>query len=69
VPGRGVIICTLAAWGSSPQAGHIGFGPGFVQENQRMRIQRAAATQPALACSGYARALLLTGAECLSCPL
>jgi hypothetical protein len=46
-------------------AGHIGFGPRFIQENQLGGVQATLPTPPGPARPRNIRAVLLAGAECL----
>jgi len=63
----------LRTWGVDPltpqrapaQAGQIGFGPRFVQENQFGRVPAALPTPPGAARPRNVRTVLLAGPECL----
>jgi len=70
--GRGLPMA-LRTWGVDPltpqgapaQAGQIGFGTRFVQENQFGRVQTALPTPPGAARPRNVRTVLLAGMECL----
>jgi len=51
----------LAALGSAPQAGHLGRGPGFVDEDELLGIELGLGLEPGLATGDDVRPLLLGG--------
>jgi len=51
----------LAALGSAPQAGHLGRGPGLVDEDELLGIKLALSVEPGLAAGDNIRPLLLGG--------
>ena len=53
----------LALGTSSPQPGHVGFGPRFVQEDQAGRIQSRLLPNPAAAGPADVGAVLFAGPE------
>ena len=55
----------LAFGGSSPQPGHVGFGPRFVQEDQAGRIEGRLLPDPAAAGLPDVGAVLFAGPESL----
>ncbi len=56
---RGVIRRAFVAAGAGISPGHIGFGPGLVQEYQAAGVEVADFVQPLLALSRYVFSLLL----------
>ena len=58
-------VDTLTPQGAPAQAGQIGFGTRFVQENQFGRVQTALPTPPGAARPRNVRTVLLAGMECL----
>ncbi len=50
---------------SASQAGEIGLGSRFIQEDQLSWVQACLAASPLPSGSCYVRAVLLAGAECL----
>jgi hypothetical protein len=56
---------TLALGGSSPQPGHVGFGPGFVEEDQAGRVEGRLLADPAAAGLPDVGAVLFAGPESL----
>jgi hypothetical protein len=55
----------LAFGRSSPQPGHIGFGPGFVEEDQTGRIERRLLADPPAAGLPDVGTVLFAGPESL----
>jgi hypothetical protein len=54
----------LAARRAAMRAGHVGFGPGLVDEDQPSRIKPALIGFPARAPSGDVGTILLGGEQC-----
>jgi hypothetical protein len=54
----------VAAWCPAAQTGHVGFGPGLVDEDQPSRIKPALIGFPACASSGDVGTILLGGEQC-----
>jgi len=54
----------VAAWRPAAQAGHVGLGPGLVDEDQPSRIKPALIGFPACAPSGDVGTILLGGEQC-----
>ena len=55
---------TLAAGRPAMLAGHIGFGPGFIDEDQSVRVDVTLMTLPALALTSNVGPVLLRGVQC-----
>jgi hypothetical protein len=55
----------LAAHGAPAQAGQVGFGAGFIKEDQPRRVPRRLLTPPVPPRPDDIRPFLFTGAECL----
>ena len=55
---------TLTPRRSTMGAGHVGLGPGLVDENQAAGINAALVTLPPRALSRYVGSLLLGGVQC-----
>ena len=51
----------LAPCGPSPQRGHVGFGPGLVNENKSPDVDTPLMRLPPQALAGHVRPVLLTG--------
>jgi len=51
----------LAALGPAPRAGHLGRGPGLIDEDQLLGIEIGLGVEPGLAAEDYIGPLLLGG--------
>ena len=56
---------TLSFGSPTAQAGQVGLGTGFVQEDQPGRVKTGLPAPPEPARPGDVRTVLFTGAECL----
>src|SRR5262249_31931702 len=65
MPLRAVGVHALAPSGPTPQPREVGFGAGFVQEDQLGRIQSRLLTLPRAARLGDRGTVLFAGPECL----
>lgn len=54
---------SLAAWAASPEPNHMGADTGFIEEDQRGRIQQALLSDPAPARLGHVLSLLFRRAQ------
>ena len=62
---RGVGMQALAFERPSAQAGHVGFGPGFVEEDQAGRVEGRLLAEPPAAGLPDVGTVLFAGPECL----
>ena len=56
---RDLVDKALSPWRPSAQAGHIGLGPGFIDEDQPSRVDEPLIGSPSFAVATYVRAILL----------
>lgn len=63
IPVRHTADQSLAASAASPEPNHIGAGRGFIEEDQRGRVQKALLPDPAPARSGHVLSLLFRRAQ------
>ena len=63
IPVRHTADQSLAAWAASPEPNHIGAGRGFIEEDQRGRVQKALLPDPGPARSGHVLSLLFRRAQ------
>jgi len=63
IPVRHAADQSLAAWTASPEPNHMGADAGFIEEDQRGRIQKALLPDPAPASAGHVLSLLFRRAQ------
>src|SRR5271163_973547 len=56
---RDLVDEPLSPWRPAAQAGHIGLGPGFIDEDQPPRVDEPLIGSPSFAVATYVRAILL----------
>ena len=61
MPEWGAAAQTFALCRPTPQRGHVGLGPCFINEHKALWISFALMFLPPLALAGHVRAILLTG--------
>jgi len=58
---RDVIDAPSSTLGPSSQASHVGFGPGFIEENEAVQVKRRLKLAPPHAGLFYIGSILLAG--------
>jgi hypothetical protein len=56
---RDLVDKALSLWSPTPQAGHIGLGPGFIDEHQAPGVDEPLIGSPSFAVAAYVAAILL----------
>src|SRR5271156_3157700 len=56
---RDLVDEPLSLWRPAAQAGHVGLGPGFIDEHQAPGVDEPLIGSPSLAVTAYVRAILL----------